>query len=78
MADDLSVLISEVREVSEVPVAVGFGISNAKQVAEIGGVAGGVIIGSRLVRAVDEAGDPDAAVEAVSVVVGESADALRR
>jgi tryptophan synthase alpha chain len=78
MADDLSVLISEVREVSEVPVAVGFGISNAKQVAEIGGVAGGVIIGSRLVRVVDEAGDPDAAVEAVSVVVGESADALRR
>ncbi len=78
MADDLSALISEVRDVSEVPVAVGFGISSTKQVAEIGSVAGGVIIGSRLVRVVDEAGDPDAAVEAVSVVVGESVDALRR
>lgn len=78
MADDLSALISEVREVSEVPVAVGFGISNADQVAEVGSVAGGVIIGSRLVRAVEEAADPDAAVSAVSVVVGESADALRR
>ena len=58
--------------------AVGFGISNAEQAAEIGAVAGGVIIGSRLVRAVDEAPDRDAAVSAVSAVVGESADALSR
>lgn len=77
-ADDLASLVSEVREVSEVPVAVGFGISNAEQAAEIGAVAGGVIIGSRLVRAVDEAADMDAAVSAVSAVVGESADALSR
>lgn len=77
-ADDLAGLVSEVRGVSEVPVAVGFGISNAEQAAEIGEIAGGVIIGSRLVREVDEAADKDAAVEAVSAVVGESADALSR
>ena len=59
-------------------VAVGFGISNTKQVAEVGSVASGVIIGSRLVRAVEEADDRDTAVEAVSTVVGESVDALRR
>lgn len=78
MADDLSALVSEVHAVSKLPVAVGFGISNTKQVAEVGTVASGVIIGSRLVRAVEEADDRDTAVEAVSTVVGESVDALRR
>ena len=78
MADDLSALVSEVHAVSKLPVAVGFGISNTKQVAEVGSVASGVIIGSRLVRAVEEADDRDTAVEAVSTVVGESVDALRR
>lgn len=78
MADDLSALVSEVHAVSKLPVAVGFGISNTKQVAEVGTVASGVIIGSRLVRAVEEADDRDTAVEAVSIVVGESVDALRR
>ncbi|MFM8527522.1 MAG: tryptophan synthase subunit alpha [bacterium] len=78
MADDLSALVSEVHAVSKLPVAVGFGISNTKQVEEVGTVASGVIIGSRLVRAVEEADDRDTAVEAVSTVVGESVDALRR
>lgn len=77
-AEDLSSLVGEVREVSSVPVAVGFGISTAEQAAEIGKLASGVIIGSRLVRAVDEAGDRAEAVEAVSALVGDSADAISR
>ena len=77
-ARDLAALISEVREVSTVPVAVGFGISTPQQAAEIGQIASGVIIGSRLVRAVDEAGNPEDAVEAVSTLVGDSADAISR
>ena len=49
------------------PVAVGFGIGTAEQAAEVGGVADGVIIGSRLVRAVAEAArKPPAAAAAVS------------
>ena len=48
-------------ERAPVPVAVGFGISTPEQVAAVGAVADGVIIGSRLVRAVQDAPDADAA-----------------
>ena len=78
LADDLIEMVGEVRQLSPVPVAVGFGISTPEQAAEIGEAADGVIIGSRLVRAVAEAGDPESAAGAVSEVVGESAAALRR
>ncbi len=37
------------------PVAVGFGIGTAEQAAEVGRIADGVIVGSRLVRAAGEA-----------------------
>ena len=58
----LADLVTAVREDSPVPVAVGFGIGTPEQAADVGGFADGVIIGSRLVRAVGEAG-PDAARE---------------
>jgi tryptophan synthase alpha chain len=58
----LADLVAAVREDAPVPVAVGFGIGTPEQVAAVGELADGVIIGSRLVRAVGEAG-PDAARE---------------
>ena len=61
---------------TEVPVAVGFGIStpeHARQAADAG--ADGVIVGTRLVRA---AGDGRDAPAAVSSVVGELAAGLAR
>ena len=51
--------------------AVGFGISTPEQVAEVGRIADGVIIGSRLVRAAGEsspAGDGKSAAAAVGPV----------
>ena len=54
---------------TEVPVAVGFGISTPEQAAAAAAAgADGVIVGSRLVRAAGEAGvdgDPVAAVGAL-------------
>lgn len=38
------------------PVAVGFGISTPKQAREVGAVADGVVVGSQLVRIMDESG----------------------
>ena len=46
--------------------AVGFGIGTPEQAAEVGAIADGVIVGSRLVRAVEEAADPGAAAAAVA------------
>jgi tryptophan synthase alpha chain len=59
-------LVEDVRGKASVPVAVGFGIGNAEQAAEVGRVADGVIIGSRLVRMVADAADPAEAASAVS------------
>ena len=50
-------LISEVKRLRRrvgVPVAVGFGISTAEQVQAVGEVADGVVVGSALVRVVEE------------------------
>jgi tryptophan synthase alpha chain len=58
-----------------VPVALGFGIATPAHAARAAAAgADGVIVGSRLVRAAGEAGDPAAAVREV---VGEMAAALR-
>lgn len=61
----LSDLVAVTREESRAPVAVGFGIGTPERAGEVGAIADGVIIGSRLVREVADAADSDAAVAAV-------------
>ena len=55
------------------PVAVGFGIGTPEQAAQVGRIADGVIIGSRLVRAAGEAGSPQAAADAVAAFLARDA-----
>jgi tryptophan synthase alpha chain len=45
-------LVGRVRTVTDLPVAVGLGVSTAEQVAQVAAFADGVIVGSALVRAV--------------------------
>lgn len=71
-------LTAAVCEEAGVPAAVGFGISTPEQAAEVGEIADGVIIGTRLVRAVDEADGPEAASLAVSEYLDEVRVALTR
>ena len=73
---ELADLVAATKAEAEVPVAVGFGIGTPEQAAEVGRVADGVIIGSRLVRAAGEAGSPAAAAEAVSEFLRETRVAL--
>ena len=63
---ELTELTAATKEEASVPVAVGFGISTPEQAATIGRIADGVIIGTRLVRAVADAADGNAAVAAVT------------
>jgi tryptophan synthase alpha chain len=49
-------LVERIRAVTEVPIAVGFGISTEEQARAVGDVADGVIVGSRVVRAAGEEG----------------------
>lgn len=72
----LTELVATTKADAEVPVAVGFGIGTPEQVAEVGKVADGVIVGSRLVRAAGEAGSADAAAEAVGSFLRDARAAL--
>jgi len=72
----LAELVAATKADAEVPVAVGFGIGTPEQAAEVGEIADGVIVGSRLVRAAGEAGSASAAGEAVSAFLREARAAL--
>lgn len=72
----LAELVAATKGEAEVPVAVGFGIGTPQQAAQVGEIADGVIIGSRLVRAAGEAGSGVAAAEAVGAFLREARAAL--
>jgi tryptophan synthase alpha chain len=72
----LAALVAATREEARTPVAVGFGIGTAAQAAEVGKIADGVIVGSRLVRAAAEAGGPAEAADAVAGFLSEARVAL--
>jgi tryptophan synthase alpha chain len=72
IAPDLAATVERVRESTEVPVAVGFGISTGEQARTVADIADGVIVGSRVVRAAGEGG-----ASAVASLIAELASALR-
>ncbi|MDR1986561.1 MAG: tryptophan synthase subunit alpha [Treponema sp.] len=53
---DLAPLIGAVRQASAIPAAVGFGINTPEQAAAIGKFADGVIVGSAIVKIIEEHG----------------------
>jgi len=72
----LAELITATRAGAQVPVAVGFGIGTPRQAAQVGALADGVIVGSRLVRAAGEAGSAEKAAIAVAAFLRETRVAL--
>lgn len=60
LADDLARDLKRVRKRCPLPVAVGFGIATSEQAADVGSLADGVVVGSALVRIVEEGGDVEA------------------
>ena len=60
MSSDAERLVARVREVSKLPVAVGFGISNAEQVADVWRYADAAVVGSAIVAEIERAANaPD-------------------
>src|SRR5437762_2216751 len=59
IADDAQALVKRVRKVSNLPVAVGFGISTAEQVSQVWRFADAAVVGSAIVREIEKlSGDP--------------------
>jgi tryptophan synthase alpha chain len=74
----LADLVGAVREEAPVPAAVGFGIGTPEQAAAVGAIADGVIVGSRLVRAVAGSDGPEAAASAVGDFIRDAREAMIR
>jgi len=72
----LADLVEATKAEAKTPVAVGFGIGTAQQAAQVGQVADGVIVGSRLVRAAAGGGSPRDAADAVASFLSETRVAL--
>jgi tryptophan synthase alpha chain len=77
LPEGLADLAAAARSDADVPIAVGFGIGTPAQAAQVGSVADGVIIGSRLVRAAGEAGSAAGAADAVRSFLEDVRDALQ-
>ena len=58
-------LVNRVRKFSELPVAVGFGISNAEQVRDVHRYADAVVVGSAIVAEMERFGDSPDLVERI-------------
>ena len=54
LAGDAHKLVRRLRRVTKLPIAVGFGISNAEQFAEVGQFADAVVVGSAIVETIEQ------------------------
>jgi tryptophan synthase alpha chain len=72
-------LVGRVREVSDLPVGVGLGVSTGEQAADVAGYADGVIVGSAFVRRLLDAGsDRRTGLASLADLTRELADGVRR
>lgn len=68
--------VAWLRERTELPICIGFGISNAQTAATLAPVADGVIVGSAIVRRIAEADSREAAVSSVTALAREIVAAI--
>ena len=54
LANDAQGLVKRIRKFTSLPVAVGFGISNAEQFAEVGRFADAAVVGSAIVQMIEQ------------------------
>jgi tryptophan synthase alpha chain len=77
VAADASALVRRIRKFTELPVGVGFGVSNAQQFAEVGSFADAVVVGSAIVQVIEQSSAtghaPEAVAEFISKLRGDGA-----
>ncbi|MEU2871454.1 tryptophan synthase subunit alpha [Streptomyces olivoreticuli] len=71
-------LVRRTRAVTELPVCVGLGVSNARQAQEVAQFADGVIVGSAFVKRLLDAPDLESGLAAVRTLAGELAAGVRK
>jgi tryptophan synthase alpha chain len=69
VAEGVEESVRAIREISDVPICVGFGVSTPDHARRVGAYADGVVVGSALVDRIDRAASPDEAIEVASQFV---------
>ena len=77
VAGSLGSRIAELRRFSELPVAVGFGISNAQQAREVAHHADAVVVGSAIVDLIAKHGEKSDLIENIGSFARELANAVK-
>jgi tryptophan synthase alpha chain len=75
--EDVKREVSKIRKITKLPLAVGFGISNPRQANEIANFADAIVVGSAVVRLIDENENNSDLIEIVSKYIREIKSALR-
>ena len=70
VAGDASELVARLRRFTTLPIAVGFGISNAEHVKAVGEFADAAVIGSALVALIEKTPPPEAAAAVGQFIAG--------
>ncbi len=78
LPEDLKDSVARIRQVTDLPIAVGFGISTPQQVAAVCEIADGAIVGSAVVDIIAEASNHEARLQQVSRFVSALAAATRQ
>ncbi|UQA96040.1 tryptophan synthase subunit alpha [Streptomyces halobius] len=71
-------LVTRTRAITDLPVCVGLGVSNAEQAAEVARFADGVIVGSAFVKRLLAEDDAEAGIAGVRALAGRLAEGVRR
>jgi len=77
VGDAAEVLVTRTRQMTELPVCVGLGVSDGAQAAQVAAFADGVIVGSALVRCLADAGSPADGLTAIRRLSAELAGGVR-
>jgi tryptophan synthase alpha chain len=70
-------LVARIRKTTELPVAVGLGVSTRAQAKDVAGYADGVIVGSAFIKALQDAPDEETGIETVKELAQQLAQGVR-
>ena len=77
LSDSIGAQVEKIRRYSALPIAVGFGISNPEQAAQVAALADAVVVGSAIVRRIGELANDSDIVSHLSELVHPMVEAVK-
>jgi tryptophan synthase alpha chain len=77
VSGNISSMIDRIHQHTDLPIAVGFGISNPDQAKAVAEMGDAIVVGSAIVNQIAEQGKSDTLVPTVSQFVGSLAQAVK-